>query len=78
MICAEYQERASALLDGVSFSTAERDDLADHLQACAQCDLDHSLDLATRNVLKLRFPFVETPANVRESIQQFISQQLAI
>ncbi|HET6511453.1 MAG TPA: zf-HC2 domain-containing protein [Candidatus Kapabacteria bacterium] len=78
MICADYQERASALLDGVSLSSAERDDLADHLQSCAPCDLDHSLDKATRNVLKLRFPLVETPVTVRESIQQFISQQLAI
>ena len=78
MICADYQERASAVLDGALLSSAERDDLEDHLHACAACDLDHSLDKATRNVLKLRFPFVETPVTVRESIRQFISQQLAI
>jgi anti-sigma factor RsiW len=78
MNCADYQERAATLLDGEVLPPKERIDLEAHLRACAACDLDHSLDRATRNVLKQRFPFVETPATVRESIRKFIAQQFAI
>jgi hypothetical protein len=78
MNCVDYQERAATLLDGVHFPEAEQQDLAQHLSTCAACDLDHSLDRATRNVLRLRFPFVETPVTVRESIRQFIAQQTAV
>jgi anti-sigma factor RsiW len=78
MNCADYQERASTLLDGDTLPEQDVLELERHLGACAACDLDHSLDKATRNVLKLRFPFVETPASVRESIRRYISQQIAI
>jgi anti-sigma factor RsiW len=78
MNCADYQERASTLLDGDDLPEQDVLELERHLEACAACDLDHSLDKATRNVLKLRFPFVETPASVRESIRRYISQQIAI
>jgi predicted anti-sigma-YlaC factor YlaD len=78
MTCTDYQERASTVLDGVALSSAEQGDLEQHLRNCSACDLDHSLDRATRNVLKLRFPFVETPVSVRDSIRKFIAQQARI
>jgi anti-sigma factor RsiW len=78
MNCVDYQERAATLLDGVGLPEAERSDLERHLRSCPACDLDHSLDRATRNVLKLRFPIVETPVTVRESIRKFIAQQTAV
>lgn len=78
MTCADYQERASTLLDGEALPLEEQTDLEQHLRSCAACDLDHSLDRATRNVLKMRFPIVETPVTVRESIRKFIAQQFAV
>jgi hypothetical protein len=78
MTCADYQEKASTLLDGDELTIAEQSDLDVHLGSCSACELDHSLDLATRNVLRLRFPFVETPLTVRDSIRRFIAQQIAL
>jgi hypothetical protein len=79
MNCAEYQERASLILDSAETLSAEDvNDVIAHLSICSTCDLDHALDRATRTVLRQRFPMVETPVQVRQSIQNFIAQQYAV
>lgn len=78
MSCADYQERASLLLDGFAIAEADRTDLQHHLKACTTCDLDLAIDRATRTILRQRFPIVETPVTVRESLQLKLSQYFAI
>jgi anti-sigma factor RsiW len=76
--CTDYQEKASLILDGELLPSEELAEVEQHVSVCAACNLDHSLDLATRAILRQRFPIVETPAQVRLSIQNFLSQQIVV
>lgn len=76
--CTDYQEKASLILDGESFSSDERSEIDRHVSVCPACNLDHSLDRATRAILRQRFPMVETPTQVKLSIENLLLKQVVV